>query len=72
MARRFVGLTDDPARREQDHNNPKDWKQRTFATEDEARRWMKELLEDPEFETGAGDRGWRYGYTYTIRPWTRE
>jgi len=30
------------------------------------------LLENPEFETGAGDRGWRYGYTYTIRPWTHE
>jgi hypothetical protein len=72
MARRFVGLTDDPARRQEDHNNPKDWKQRTFVTEDEARRWQKELLENPEFETGAGDRGWRYGYTYTIRPWTHE
>jgi hypothetical protein len=72
MARRFVGLTDDPARRQEEHNNPRDWQQRTFATEEEARRWQKELLENPEFETGAGDRGWRYGYTYTVRPWTRE
>jgi len=72
MARRFVELTDDPARREAGHNNPKEWKQRTFPTEEEARRSMKELVENPEFETDAGDRGWRYGYTSTIKPWTRE
>ena len=68
----FAGLTDDPARRKEEHSNPTDWKQRTFPTEAEARKWLKELLEKPEYETGAGDLGWRYGYTYKIRPWTRE
>ena len=69
---KYVGLTDDAARRKEEHANPRDWKQLTFPTEEEARRWAKELLELPEYETGAGDRGWRYGYTYTVRPWTRE
>jgi len=54
---KYVGLTDDPARRLEEHNNPRDWKQRTFTTEEEARKWAKELLELPEYETGAGDRG---------------
>jgi hypothetical protein len=69
---KFAGLTDDPARREEDHAFPRDWVQRTFSTEEEAREWLKKLLELPDYETGAGDRGWRYGYTYTVKPWTRE
>jgi len=40
---KYVGLTDDPARRREEHNNPRDWKQRTFSTEEEARKWAKEL-----------------------------
>jgi hypothetical protein len=69
---KFAGLTDDPARRKVDHNNPSDWTQKSFSNEAEARRWLKELLEKPEYETGPGDLGWRFGYTYKIRPWTHE
>ena len=65
---KFVGLTDDPAKRKVEHNNPSDWTQRSFSTEEEARKWAKELLERPEYETGPGDLGWRFGYTYKIRP----
>jgi len=70
MARRFVELTDDPApagSRPQQSQGLE-----ATHTEQEARRWMKELPENPEFETDAGDRGWRYGHTATIKPWTRE
>jgi hypothetical protein len=69
---RFVGLTNDPARRRADHARPRDWKQRTFSSEADARKWLIEHLEQPDYETGAGDRGWKFGYTYTIQPWTRE
>jgi hypothetical protein len=69
---KFVGLTDDPAKRKVEHNNPSDWTQRSFSTEEEARKWAKELLDTPDYETGPGDLGWRFGYTYKIRPWTHE
>ncbi len=54
---KYVGLTNDPAKRKQEHNNPSDWTQRTFATEAEARQWQKELLDSLEYETGPGDLG---------------
>jgi len=58
---KFAGLTDDPAKRKVDHNNPSDWTQKSFSNEAEARQWLKDLLEKPEYETGPGDLGWRFG-----------
>jgi hypothetical protein len=63
---KYVGLTDNPSRRKQEHGNPSDWWQKKFDTEIEARAWEKETLSKPGYTGGTGGDGWRYGYTYTI------
>ena len=63
---KYVGLTDDLARRRQEHGNPSDWRhEETFDTEPEARTWEKNML-TLGYQGGPGGEGWRYGYTYTI------
>ncbi len=69
---KYVGLTDDPATRKQQHGNPSDWWQKTFQTEKEARDWEKEMLSKPGYKGGTGGAGWKYGYTYTITSSTIE
>ncbi len=69
---KYVGLTDDPARRRQEHGNPTDWQQQSFSTETEARDWERRMLAQPGYTGGPGGDGWRYGYTYTITPSTRQ
>ena len=67
---KYVGLTDDPARRRQEHANPRDWQQQFFSAEMQARLWESSLLVQPGHKGGIGGEGWRYGYTYTITPST--
>jgi hypothetical protein len=62
---KYVGLTDDPARRKAEHGHPADWAQRQFTSEREARNWEQQLLAAGA-RGGPGGEGWRYGYTYTI------
>ncbi len=69
----YVGLTDDPKQRREQHGNPPDWAQTPrFSTENEARAWEKKQLERPNTRGGPGGSGWRYGYWYTITSTTRE
>ncbi len=63
---KYVGLTDEPDRRRQEHGNPSDWYQKIFNNEYEARIWEKEMLAKPGYTGGPGGEGWRYGYIYTI------
>ncbi len=63
---KYVGLTDDPVRRQAEHGNPSDWWQKSFTTEAEARQWEKDMLAKPGYTGGSGGEGWHYGYTYTI------
>ena len=56
---KYVGLTDDPDRRRQEHGNPSDWWQRSFSTEAEARRWEKEMLSRPGYTGNPGGAGGR-------------
>ncbi len=69
---KYVGLTDDPSTRKIQHGNPKDWWQRSFKNEAEARAWEKSMLARPGYKGGPGGKGWRYGYTYTITSNTRQ
>ena len=69
---KYVGLTDDPETRKEEHGNPSDWWQRRFNTEKEARDWESEMLAKPGYKGGPGGKGWRYGYTYTITSTTKE
>ncbi len=66
----YVGLTDDPARRKQEHGNPSDWQYWKFQSESEARRWEAGWLARRDTVGGQGGAGWRYGYMYTISPRT--
>lgn len=69
---RYVGLTDNPETRKQQHGNPSDWWVRSFTSEKEARDWEKEMISRTGYTGGPGGAGWRYGYTYTITNSTRE
>lgn len=69
----YVGLTNDPEGRRQQHGNPSDWQQtRPFATEKAARDWEARYVGRPGYQGGPGGAGWRYGYWFTITPQTRE
>jgi hypothetical protein len=64
---KYVGLTDDPARRKREHGDPADWSQGHFSSEIQARAWERQLLASGA-QGWPGGEGWRYGYTYTITP----
>ncbi len=69
---KYAGLTDDLARRRQEHGNPSDWQhEQTFSTEDAAQKWESDMR-DAGYRANPGGTGWRYGYTYTITPSTKE
>ena len=69
---KYVGLTDDPETRKAAHENPLDWWQYRFNSEQKARKWEKDLAASPGYTGGAGGGGWRYGYTYTITSKTKQ
>jgi hypothetical protein len=69
---KYVGLTDNPQQRKQEHGNPPDWWQRSFNTEKEARDWEKDMLSKSGYKGNPGGAGWRYGYTYTITATTKQ
>lgn len=63
---RYVGLTDVPQRRKADHGNPADFRVvREFSSENEARRWEKDMLAEG-YKGDTGGAGWRYGYTFSV------
>ncbi len=68
---KYVGLTDNPTRRKGEHANPPDWVQMEFQSEPQARLWEKLKLGEGH-QGGPGGDGWRFGYMYTITPYTRE
>lgn len=69
----YVGLTDDPERRKQEHNNPRDWKiEKRFASEAEARTWERGEISRPGHCGGGGGSGWRFGYEYIVTSSTQE
>ena len=69
----YVGLTDEPARRRQEHGRPAGWSETGPGTsEAAARAWEAEYVGRPGYQGGPGGAGWRYGYWYTITPQTVE
>ena len=69
---KYVGLTDDPEIRKQQHGNPTDWYVKSFNNEKEARDWEKNLIAKTGYTGGPGGKGWRYGYIYSINSFTRQ
>lgn len=69
----YVGLTDHPDRRRQEHGNPADWEQTgPFMFESQAREWEASYVGKPGYQGGGGGSGWHYGYWYTITASTRQ
>lgn len=69
----YVGLTDDYERRFIEHGKPHDWQCfGPFPSETQARAWEKGWAAQPGHAGGGGGAGWRYGYKYTITPFTRQ
>jgi hypothetical protein len=69
----YVGLTNDLARRRAEHGNPPDWRGfQPFASETAARAWERSWLAQSGYTGGGGGTGWRYGYMYTVTPFTRQ
>ncbi len=62
----YVGLTNNPQRRWEEHGKPRDFKHKQFRTEQEARRWERHYTRLPGMAGNTGGRGWKYGYWYTV------
>jgi len=71
----YVGLTDHPDGRRQEHGDPLDWRQvGPFPNQRAARTWQRATLAHlGDFgRAGRVEDEWRYGYVYTIRSITHE
>lgn len=67
----YVGLTNDPDIKRQEHGSPEDWWQRAFDSKEEAQTWVNEMLTTMEAKFPEDHHGWRFGYTFTITSKTR-
>jgi hypothetical protein len=64
---RYAGLTDSSAKRKQEHGNPGDFKvMQQFTSEPAARQWKMRMLAQG-YEDDTSGKGWKYGYTFSIR-----
>jgi hypothetical protein len=64
---RYAGLTDEPERRKQEHENPRDFRvMQQFTSETSARQWVRRML-NQGYEEDTSGKGWKYGYTFSIR-----
>jgi hypothetical protein len=68
----YIGLTDDPTRLRTAHGNPQDWQTTHFGSDAQARAWEALYVNKPGYQGGSRGPGCRYGYWYTITPWTRQ
>ena len=64
---RYAGLTDDPKIRKRERGNPSDFKvMQQFTTEAAARQWERRMMNQGCEQDTIG-KGWKYGYTFSIR-----
>ena len=64
---RYAGLSDDPKIRKRERGNPSDFRvMQQFTSEKSARQWVSRMLAQDYQEDKSG-KGWKYGYTYSIR-----
>jgi hypothetical protein len=64
---RYAGITDEPERRKREHGNPGDFRvMQQFTCERAARQWEKRMFARGYEEDTIG-KGWKYGYTFSIR-----
>jgi len=64
---RYAGLTDDPKGMKREHGNPSDFSiMQQFRSEASARLWESRMLARG-YEKDTIGKGWKYGYTFSIR-----
>lgn len=64
---RYAGLTDETARRKQEHGNPSDLRvMQQFTSEMAAMQWESRMLTQG-YEEDVSGKGWKYGYTFPIQ-----
>jgi len=64
---RYAGLTDEPERIKRERGNPGDFKvMQQFTSEAAARQWVRRMM-NQGCEQDSGGKGWKYGYTFSIR-----
>jgi len=64
---RYAGLSDEPKRIKAERGNPNDFRIiQQFTSETAARQWEKRML-NQGFEKDTSGKGWKYGYTFSIR-----
>ena len=64
---RYAGLTDDPKRTKREHGNPGDFSvMQQFTSETTAWQWKSRMLARG-YEEDTGGKGFKYGYTFSIR-----
>jgi hypothetical protein len=69
----YVGLTDDPQRRREEHGDPTDWQQTgPFPQQAAAHEWERQQIRLRGRQGGRDGTGWKFGYWYTITPDTRQ
>ncbi len=62
---KYVGLTNNPEALKRKLGQPMDWWQRVFASELEANKWLKVLIKMYGYKEVNGQKGWKYGFTFT-------
>jgi hypothetical protein len=64
---KYAGLSDEPKRIRTERGNPSDFRViQQFTSETAARAWVKRML-NQGYESDTGGKGWKYGYTFSIR-----
>lgn len=60
-----IGLTDDPSKRKRELENPSDWQQTEFNSEDAANEWKTKYLQQSGYVEDTDGSGWLFGYWYS-------
>jgi len=64
---RYSGLSDDPKSIKVARGNPSDFRIiQQFTSETSARDWERRML-NQGYEKDTSGKGWKYGYTFSIR-----
>jgi hypothetical protein len=64
---RYAGLTDEPKIRKRERGNPSDFRViQQFTSETAAGQWIRRMLNQGCEQDTIG-KGWKYGYTFSIR-----
>ena len=65
---RYAGFADEPVKIKQERGNPSDFRvMQQFTSETAAKQWKSRMLAQGGYEEDNRGKGWKYGYTFSIR-----